>query len=280
MSQNSSVQIHELAVRESTITDEEGIFMREIIKAVTSHVEQQSQSIIIKIPKVVNTIVKLTKLQFASIRETCFLCDELINVFLSILQERSLNSLKDIRKSIFIDCKVSDVLLSSEYASVCFQGDIFEREHLYVPVQFLTDPPMYVLCVITMVTKDIAFYNFRTHDGRTVDVQPFYDKVIKWLRHQLYLNTLKANVLQRPWNANDWKLTDNKADVAEDYTDYAEDTGVYMLACLDYLSADQMPLPFESGIMKSYRRVIGSSILRGKCSPSQTSESVVNEKVA
>lgn len=138
-----------------------------------------------------------------------------------------------------------------------FFDHIFEKDTWYIPINPSgEDVPSkncrWILCVVCIKTKTIRFINPLLTSTK-LDV--YYACLMTLI--ELHM---EVQLGSRTFNKSEWNLVDESP---HDYnlTSF-DDTGVYMLFCIDFLSmlAPIDPLPFT---METYRTILLCSMFRG-----------------
>jgi sentrin-specific protease 1 len=208
--------------------------------------------------------IPMTKDKFSCLLPSTWLNDEVINFYMSILQERDDNLVTEFNKnqkdekakkltSHYFNSFFFTKLLENgiyNYANVkrwSRKFDIFSKEKVFIPVNLHNTH--WTLVVIYIQKKEIHYYDSMSGSGKT-----YLDASLQWLIDE---GKEKKNLIIK---REEWKLFDKENHVPQQRNGY--DCGMFTILCADYCS-DDLPLKYNQQEMLDNRYRIGAAILRG-----------------
>jgi sentrin-specific protease 1 len=208
--------------------------------------------------------IPMTKDKFSCLSPSTWLNDEVINFYMSILQERDDTLVIEYNKkekdeknkkrtSHYFNSFFFTKLLENgfyNYANVkrwSRKFDIFTKEKVFIPVNLHNTH--WTLVVIYIQKKEIHYYDSMSGSGKT-----YLDASLQWLIDE---GKEKKNLIIK---REEWKLFDKESHVPQQRNGY--DCGMFTILCADYCS-DDLPLKYNQQEMSDNRYRIGAAILRG-----------------
>lgn len=189
--------------------------------------------------------IDMTRSKIVCLRKATWLNDEVINFYMSMLQER--NTKYHYFNSFFLVKLV-------ENGKYCYNNvkrwtkkfNILEKEKIFIPVNL--GNTHWTMMVIHMTAKQISYYDSMSGSGRR-----HMNAVLQWIKDDV------QDKLKQSLDMSDWKIID-ESKVPQQRNGY--DCGVFSIMCADYVS-DNLPLVYTQDEMIENRLKIGAAILRG-----------------
>ncbi len=200
--------------------------------------------------------IDITRAKIACLKPSTWLNDEVINFYMSMLQERNtINSEKLKTKSshyfssFFLDRLVANGQYS--YGNVkrwTKKFDVFEKDKIFIPVNIMNTH--WTMAVVFVQRKELHYYDSMSGSG---------DKYLGHILHWLVDEAKEKK--QITLNPSEWRMVDRQKDVPQQRN--GVDCGVFSTICADFVS-DDLPIgSYCQDDMPSYRLKIGAAILRG-----------------
>jgi len=233
-----------ILARKDDISDEDKVHFSSVMRRPPTH-----EVVILKYK------IDMTYAKIQVLKPGTWLNDEVINFYMSMLQERdSQLAVEGRRTSHYFNSFFMSKLLEREqyaYSNVrrwSKSFDVFSKDKIFIPVNIHNTH--WTMAVVFIVKKEVHYYDSMSGSGRK-----YLSALQQWLKDEA--KDKKGVDL----DTADWKLLDREPDVPQQSNGY--DCGVFSIMCADYLS-DDLPIgSYSQSEMPAYRVKIGCSILRG-----------------
>lgn len=200
--------------------------------------------------------VEMSRKNIACLRDGAWLNDEVINFYMSMLQERDdrLCQEQPGRKSshFFNSFFLSKLLERDSYTFSNVRRwtkkfDILSKDKIFFPVNIRNTH--WTLAVVYVQKKQIVYYDSMSGSGRD-----YLQALKKWFADDV--KDKKNQVM----DMSEWELISQLPDVPQQHNGY--DCGVFTITFADFLS-DNLPLQFSQQDITENRQRFTSSILKG-----------------
>ena len=206
--------------------------------------------------------IGMTYSKIQVLKPGAWLNDEVINFYMSMLQERDSQLSAGgggggggRRTSHYFNSFFMSKLLERDqytYSNVRRWSktfDVFSKDKIFIPVNIHNTH--WTMAVVFIAKKEMHYYDSMSGSGRK-----YLSALQQWLKDEA---KDKKGIVDL--DTSDWKLLDREPEVPQQANGY--DCGVFSIMCADYLSDDLPINSYSQGEMPSYRVKIGCSILRG-----------------
>lgn len=200
--------------------------------------------------------IDMTRYKIGCLRRATWLNDEVVNFYMSMLQER------DERL-----CTETPGRLSSHYFSSFFltkllerdtynysnvkrwtkKFDVLSKDKIFCPVNISNTH--WTMAVVFVQRKEIVYYDSMSASG-----QRYLQALLRWIKDDA------KDKKQIDLDVSEWKLIDRQPNVPQQENGY--DCGVFCITCADYVS-DDLPLDYDQDYVTENRTRIAAAILRG-----------------
>jgi Ulp1 family protease len=200
--------------------------------------------------------IDMTRYKLSCLRPGTWLNDEVVNFYMSMLQERDLQlvaqNVKRLSSHYFNSFFISKLLEQGKYSYNNVRRwtkkfNILEKEKIFCPVNISNTH--WTLAVIYMQQQEIHYYDSMSSSGE------FY---LQALKKWVYDDVLDKQ--QQTLDMSSWKLLDRMSHVPQQRNGF--DCGMFAITHADYL-ADDLPLEFSQEEMVMRRMKVASMILQG-----------------
>lgn len=236
-----------IRARKTDIPDEDKAHFSSILRKPPTH-----EVVILKYK------IDMTYSKIQVLKPGAWLNDEVINFYMSMLQERDSQLSAGVggrRTSHYFNSFFMSKLLERDqytYSNVRRWSktfDVFSKDKIFIPVNIHNTH--WTMAVVFIVKKEVHYYDSMSGSGRK-----YLLALQQWLKDEA-----KDKKGVEDLDTSDWKLLDREPGVPQQSNGY--DCGVFSIMCADYLS-DDLPIgSYSQSEMPSCRVKIGCSILRG-----------------
>jgi Ulp1 family protease len=202
--------------------------------------------------------IDMTYSKFSCLRPAAWLNDEVINFYMSMLQEYDSQKHEKDPKLYPLTCHYFNSFFYSKllengsynYSNVkrwTKKFDILSKDKIFIPVNLSNTH--WTMCIIYMKKKEIHYYDSMSGSGKR-----YLDAALRWIVDDV------KDKKQELVNPSEWKLIDRENIVPQQANGY--DCGVFSIMCADYVS-DELPFEYGQSEMSMNRVKIGAAIIRG-----------------